>query len=158
MTRDLLKSRQVMLDRHLQERAQWPARTAFREAPAPAPSIPEIDEEANRPARRRARFGLRSGPGLVLAGALATILGVHLFAPPDRYPRASVEPAFRTLRSANVRQAPSVKSPVLGRVGKDVLLRGEVQRVATTGPSDWLRITSGTHFDRYVALQNLEKR
>lgn len=157
--RDLLKSRQLVLDRYLAERALWPA------PPGPGLVAPALhaelfaSEEADSAiGRRSARFGIRTGPGMVLAGAFATILCVHLFAPPDRYPRASVEPAFRTLRSANVREAPSLNGRISGKVGKDVLLRGEVEQVATSGSSQWLRITSGAHFNRYVALQNLEKR
>jgi hypothetical protein len=97
---------------------------------------------------------LSVGPGSVLAAAALATLAIYALTPPPLHSHALLEPSFRTLRTVNVRIAPSTSSPKRSFVRKNVVLRGRVEKVRGTR---WLWITRGAHADGYVAVQNLEK-
>jgi TM2 domain-containing membrane protein YozV len=160
----LLKSWQSSVEQRRQEsRAPplWPTHPKHVEPqPEPiaafAPQPPAVFAPAPIGTGRGWEF--RTGAVLALAVALTTAVAVRIAAPPPLYPRAAAEPSYRTMRQTNVRQGPSTASPIRAVLERDVLLIGEVKEASARGPSRWLRITRGDHADRYVALQNLERR
>jgi hypothetical protein len=100
------------------------------------------------------RRSLNVGPGLILAAAGFATLAIYALTPPPLHSRALLDPSFRTLRTVNIRMAPSTSSAKRSIIRKNVVLKGRVEKV---GGTQWLWITRGAHADGYVALQNLEK-
>ncbi len=100
---------------------------------------------------------IRKGAVLALAAALLAVFGTALFAPREFYPRNFSDPSFRTVRQVHAREAPSIASPIRARIDAGVVLTGTIEEVSAKGPSKWLRVTRGSHSDRYVALQNLKE-
>jgi hypothetical protein len=94
---------------------------------------------------------------VALGGAVAVAFGTALFAPPQFYPRNFSDPAYRTLRQVNAREAPSTRSPIQASIDKGVVLIGEVEDASSGGQTRWLRVTRGRHADQYVALSNLRE-
>jgi hypothetical protein len=161
----LIRSWQHRLEQRLPASpTPWPMSSEQRplEAhPAPvvvAPLQPEDDPlgQLRPPATGRRTVGI--GAAMSLAALLATIALVHIVAPRPVYPRAVLEPSYRTLRQVNVRELPSTSSPIRGIVAKNILLRGTIEERPASSPSTWLRLTRGAHQGRYVALQNLDRR
>ena len=133
-------------------RMPWPVPSV----PVPAAPAAEPFAFEGTPASAPTPGRLRMGAVIALAGALLVVIGTALFAPRQFYPRNFADPSFRTLRQVHVREAPSTASPIRARIDKGVVLTGEIEDGAA-GRSKWLRVTRGSHEDRYVALQNLKE-
>lgn len=162
----LFRDWQLGIERRLRDAAAAVARHTYVSPPPAAPPVPLFDDDpwpdeddpvdAPSPTAPVRRF--RAGAAAVLIAIPILLAAISVLAPRPVYPRAVHEPSFRTVRQVNIRALPSTSSAVLAKLEKNVLIRGMVEEVEGRGPSRWLRITRGTHEDRYVALQNLDRR
>lgn len=138
--------------------APWPAHASF-DTRHPEPLAAPLNdrppaEDVDRASPPQRDWSSKNALGAIMAAAIIASLVMYVATPPPLQSRSALEPTFRTIRKVNVREAPSTAGPIRAVIGRDVILKGRVEKAGST---QWLWITRGAQADRYVALRNLEK-